>query len=66
LESLDDVVGSESGLSVRMFYNLWLLAIAYTGRLGSPTLWLVITQVFSVPKEALLRRGATVELRPAF
>ena len=30
------------------------------------TVRIVITQIFSVPKKALFRRGATVELRPAF
>jgi alpha-L-arabinofuranosidase len=42
------------------------VAIACTELGGSPTVRLVITQIFCVPREALLRRGATVELRPAF
>ena len=37
-----------------------------TERGGSPTVRIVITQIFSVPNESLLRRGATVEIRPAF
>jgi hypothetical protein len=30
------------------------------------TLRFVIIQIFCVPRETLLRRGATVEIRPAF
>jgi hypothetical protein len=46
--------------------DLERVAIACTKRGGSPTVRLVITQIFCAPWEALLRRGATVEIRPAF
>ena len=42
------------------------VAIAFTELGGSPIVRLVITQIFCVPREALPRRGATVEIRPAF
>jgi hypothetical protein len=58
-----ELIESHSHCGIR---NLELLSDQCTERGGSLTVRLVITQIFCVPRKAILSRGATVELRPAF
>src|SRR5215475_2571197 len=59
------LVEAFEGYVVRGAEILERLSDQCTERGGSPTVRIVITQIFCVPNESLLRRGATVELRPA-
>jgi hypothetical protein len=58
------VISKHMRLLLGLLTILERVVIACTERGGSPTVRFVITQILRVPRETLLRRGATVELRP--